>query len=179
MADFLLLWKNCVQKLLRGWRLVDSPTEISKRFGIVRKTVYSAKNIYEATGDFKKTVKGGAPRKVHTKQLVQNTKKKIDRNPIHSIQKMAKDASVSNTTMRRVIRDDLKMKSRAKEQWQTLIEVNRAKRVTCCKSILNWMKSNPRKAIVFLMNKIGMLTCITITKTPDTWPKASQMLIQV
>ena len=31
----------------------------------------------------------------------------------------------------------------------------------------------------FLMKKIGMLTCITIAKTPDTWPKASQMLIQV
>ena len=62
---------------------------------------------------------------------------------------MAKDASVLNTLMRRVIRDDLKMKSRAKEQCQTLTEPNKAKRVTCCKSILNWMKSNSRKAIIF------------------------------
>ena len=91
-------------KIVERLEAGDSPMEISKRFGIVRKTVYSAKNIYEATRDFKKRVKGGAPRKVRTKQLVQNTKKKIDRNPTRSIQKMAKDASVSNTTMRRVIR---------------------------------------------------------------------------
>ena len=81
-------------KIVERLEAGDSPTDTSKRFGIARKTVYSAKNIYEATGDFKKRVNGGAPRKVRTKQLVQNTKKKIDRNPTSSIWKLAKDASM-------------------------------------------------------------------------------------
>ena len=117
-------------KIVERLEAGDSPTEISKRFGIAHKTVYSAKNIYEATGDFKKRVKGGPQGKFVPNSLFRTPKKKIDRNPTCSIQKLVKDASMPNTTMRRVIRDGLKMKSRVKEECQTLTEANRAKRVT-------------------------------------------------
>ena len=166
-SRFSVIMKKLRAKIVERMEAGDSPTEISKRFGIACKTVYSAKNIYEATGDFKKRVKGGAQRKVRTKQLVQSTKKKIDRNPTRSIWRMATDASMFNTTMRRVIRDDLKMKSRAKEQCLTLTTqpAGRRESPVASQSWTRWNQIRTRQSF-FLMKKLECWHASQLSKHP-------------
>ena len=57
-SRFSVIMEKLHVKIVEWLEAVDSPTDISKRFGVAPKTVYSAQNIYEATGGFKKRIKG-------------------------------------------------------------------------------------------------------------------------
>ena len=127
----------------------DKPTDIAQRFLVARSTVYRVKSLYEATGDFAKRYGGGRPHTVRTRALIMNVRRKIKRNPCRSIAKMAREAKVSQTTMQRIITKDLKLVSRAVIRTQPLTSCHRQKRVKRCKKMLNFLKSNSGRTIVF------------------------------
>ena len=53
-------------------------------------------------------------RTTRTPALIKNIKSKIKSNPIRSMRKMAREAGESEGTIRKIIKDDLKAKSRAR-----------------------------------------------------------------
>ncbi len=63
-----------------------------------------------------------------------------------SIWKMARDEKVLEKAIRRVVKEDLNvLKSRAKWRCQVLTEVMQAKRVTCHRHLLNFLKNKTKK----------------------------------
>eukprot|EP00095_Tigriopus_kingsejongensis_P006181 maker-scaffold191_size271209-snap-gene-1.29 protein:Tk06181 transcript:maker-scaffold191_size271209-snap-gene-1.29-mRNA-1 annotation:"hypothetical protein DAPPUDRAFT_192258" len=60
---------NIREKVVALLEAGDKPTDIAKRFGIARSTVYMAKKLYDETGGFKKRENGGSAKSVHTEGL--------------------------------------------------------------------------------------------------------------
>ena len=65
---------------------------------------------------------GGCLRTVRIPALIKRFKSKIKINPIRSMRKMAREAGVSEDTIRKIIKDDLKAKSRARTRRHLIID---------------------------------------------------------
>jgi hypothetical protein len=140
------LRQKIVTRILAG----DRPVDIAKNFGIARSTVYNAKKLYDESGDFtQRYSKNGRPKTVRTDALVRAVDQQVKATPRTSIRKLARDNNVSKTTMFNLVRSDLGMRSRAVVRCQMLTSLQRQKRLDRSKKILNWLKRNPGKVIVF------------------------------
>uniref|UniRef100_A0A673A9W4 Paired domain-containing protein n=1 Tax=Sphaeramia orbicularis TaxID=375764 RepID=A0A673A9W4_9TELE len=90
---------------------------------------------YQETGSTDDRPKSGRPRSVRTRQLIQNVRLRIRRNPTRSGRKMACDMNVSRSTMQRVLAVDLGLKALHQSQVQMLSAADKANRVTKCKRL--------------------------------------------
>ncbi len=128
--------ENIVAQVAAG----DSINSIATAFRVDRSTVWRAKKCYEETGEHSDRPREGHPRSTRTKSTILAMKKKIERNPVRSMNKMPKEHSVSQSTMSWIINSDLESKSRSVTRCQTLTDTNRAVRVERCQKMLNWLK---------------------------------------
>lgn len=82
----------------------------------------------------------GRKRTVRTSKLIRSIKSKIRRNPVRSMRLMAREAGVSEKTVRRVVKFDLKAKSRVRERRHLITERIRRLRVERCKKLVSALK---------------------------------------
>lgn len=143
------LRENIIARILAG----DNKSQVARDPKINRQQVYRALTIYKETGGYSKRYGGGRSRTIRTAANIRKVRDKVARNPQRSLRKMAKEANMSATSMRRIAKEDLNLTSRSKVVCQSLTTIQREKRVTRSKSILNWMKSNGGRAIVFTDEK--------------------------
>ncbi len=115
----------------------DSITAVAERFNMTRKTVYSSWKLYEETGDYKQRRGGPRPHSGRSEALVVSVKTKIKENPSTSIRTLARDFSMLKTTMRRLVKVDLGLKSLAKTKVQQLTPVQGSKRESRGLKMLN------------------------------------------
>ena len=141
------------QKIIARIDAGDPIKDIAKAFGIAPSTVWRTKKRYQETGCNDDRPRTGRPRTGRTRATISNVKKKLDRNPVRSIRRLAKDHNVGKTTMANLIRDDLGLRSRAVTPCQTLTVANRSARHERSLKLVNWLKSNPGKVIVFSIKK--------------------------
>ena len=125
-----------------------STKEISHHLNVYRNTVRNVKRLYDETGGFRKR-SGGTRRTVRTRSLISRVKRRVQYNPWRSIQKMAKEMAVSSTTMSRVIKHDLKAKSRAITTRQLITDDSRKKRLERAKILLSDVKHSPGRVTIF------------------------------
>ena len=92
----------------------SKPTNIAKALNLAPTAVYSIVGRFKKTGQVERKVGSGRKRFVRTQALVQAIRGRIKRNPVRSMRKMARELNVGPTTVRRVVKDDLKAKSRAR-----------------------------------------------------------------
>ncbi len=137
------------QKIIVQILARDTPTNIAHNFGTAHCTVYSAKRLYEATGSFTKCLSPGQPRSVQTGALIEAVKEQIKENPRKNIHQLAREHQVDKTTMNKLVKKDLKLKSEAVVKVQSLTTLQRQKCLKRCREMLNWQKSNLRKVIAF------------------------------
>ena len=90
---------------------------------------------------------------VRTMALVNSVWMKIKHDPHHSMQKMAKEASVSEGTIRNIVKKDLGLKSQAVQPVQSLTTAQRAKRLKRSKALINRLKSKPSSKVVIFRNE--------------------------
>ena len=76
-------------------------------------SVYRLKNESDDKGRPQKHT-GGHPQIARIPAFIKNVKSKIKSDPIRSVRKMAREAGVSEGTIKKIIKDDLKAKSRAR-----------------------------------------------------------------
>lgn len=86
----------------------DSNTSIAKKLHIRRKTVWKVVKKFKETGKTCNRPGQGGKRTIRTRELVKNTREKLRRNPRRSASKLAFEAGISVTSMRRILKDDLK-----------------------------------------------------------------------
>lgn len=132
----------------------DKVNSIAKRFVISRKTVHKVKTFYLPSGDFSDRKKPGRTRTSRTPTNIEAVKQCIDRNPRNNIRRIAKDTGVPRTTVSTIVRQDLGLRSRACQKVQGLTELQRQKRLDRCKKILNMLKRQRNKVLIFSDEKI-------------------------
>ncbi len=143
------LQKKVIVQLKAG----DEPAEIVRRFEVHRNTVYSIKKLYKATGGYSKHQSSGRPLTVQMVALISDIRQKINANPVCSICNLRKEHNVSCMFVQRVVTKYLKLKSRAVQQSQLLTAEKCQKCVKLLQEMLNFLKSNPQKNIVFSSEK--------------------------
>ena len=85
----------------------ESNSSIAKRLKMNRTTVWKIVKKCKETGTTLDKPGRGRKQTVRTLKLVKNTREKLRRNPRRSHRKLAAQANVSNSTMYRVMKDDL------------------------------------------------------------------------
>lgn len=132
-----------------------SPTDIARRLQIARSTIYKIKKKLECTGTVKRKPGSGRPRSVRTSGVIKRVKQRIKANPVRSIRKMASELDVSVTSMRRIIKDDLNMKSRARIKVPLLTQAQKYTRLQRSKVLINDLKHAAQgRVILFSDEKI-------------------------
>lgn len=142
-----------------------TPAEISKFLNVPKSTVYAIRKRYGARlrraehegggGDTASQISGvSAARKARTGPgkkrkgpLVRNIKRIVSRNPRKSMRAIAKQVGVSPRTVRRVVRQDLGLKSYVLRVKQLLTEDMKRKRVEIGQRLLNSLKRGARDKI--------------------------------
>src|SRR5258706_4344283 len=90
------------------------PNEISKALNVHRVTVYEIRNKFKTTGNVGRKPGSGRPRSARAPVIVKSIRNKIRYNLVGSMRKMAKEARVSEKTVRRIVNEDMGAKSRAR-----------------------------------------------------------------
>ena len=114
--------------------------DIAMALKIHRSTVYRIIDKFKATGSTQRQSGQGRPRSIRTPQAVKAVRDRIRRNPVRSLRKMSKDMEISTTTMRRIIKDDIGARSRAREAKQLIARDAKDKRLERCRKLMNRLK---------------------------------------
>lgn len=152
--------KEAILKLLRAQKSIP---EIMALENCSRATVFRVK---AAIGLPSAPRKSGSGRKrtVRTPALIQSIKKKVTRNPVRSMRKMAKEANVSEKTVRRVIKYDLKAKSRARVKRHLITDRIKEARLDRCKKLRSELKKRPA-VILFTDEKLFTVDSVSNSRT--------------
>ena len=145
-----------------------SPKEILNSFKdekVCRQLVYRTIRRYKDTGSVQDRARTGRPTSVCTQQLKKKISSRISRNPRRSIRKMARDFSVSHESVRKVVRNELGLKSLKLQTVHHLTPTLRQKRFERCKKF--WPGSQWVLKIIFFfqMKKFSPLKNLIISKT--------------
>ena len=95
---------------------------------------------YNETNSVKNRPKSGRPRSKRTPRRIRTIRQKIQRSKKRSIRKMAREADMSPTSMRRLVKEDLGMTSYKIKKRQLLTEASIQKRLTRCTWLSKWLK---------------------------------------
>ncbi len=109
---------------------------------------------FKETGGVQSRPRSGRPRSKRTPEAVKAVRAKIRRNPRRSMRKMANESNISENTMRRIVKDDLKMKPFTLQKRQVLTEATKVKRLTRAKHLLSRIRKGTLKNVVFTDEKI-------------------------
>ena len=86
----------------------ESNSTIAKELQIQRETVWKVVKKFRETGQTSNRPGQGKKRTVRTKRMVKNTREKLKTNFRCSATKLAAEAGISQTSMRRILKEDLK-----------------------------------------------------------------------
>lgn len=146
-----------------------TPTEIAAQLGISRCAVYKIKKKLKDTGTASRKPGSGRAQSVRTKKLIDKVKRRIKTNPVRSMRKMARELDVSRSSMQRLIKNDLNMKSRARVKVPLLTEAQQESRFSRSKVLLNNVKhAAAGRAILFSDEKIFTVNAI-LNRRNDRW----------
>lgn len=146
---------NLRQAIIEKLRAGQRPSDVARDMNVARCTIYSAKKIFDATGGYTKRVAGGRPRTKRTRALVASIKGRIQRKRERSMRQMAREANVSEKTVRRVVNEDLGLISRVKQPKQLVTTQQQEKRLERARRLENRLKgADSGKVLVFSDEKL-------------------------
>ena len=128
--------KYKIYELLRAQKRVE---EILSKVKCSRATFYRVKASIGKPPIVRKSGQG-RKRTVRTSKLIRSIKAKIRRNSLRSMRQLAREAGVSENTVRRVVKLNLKAKSRVRERRHLITERIRRPRVERCKKLVSALK---------------------------------------
>lgn len=140
-----------------------STEDICRLVGCHRSTVFRMK-LKIAVGNTSRKPGSGRPRSARTAALITSIKNKIAWNPIRSMRKMAKQANVSPSTIRRVVKLDLGAKSRSRTKRHLITKRIKSLRLQRCKKLLNKLKKE-KHVILFTDEKIFTIDAVSNSRT--------------
>ncbi len=118
----------------------ESKAAVARSIGVHINTVYKAWNAYKVRGTTNDAPRTGRPVSEVRKSMNKSVGDRVDEDPNVSIRGLAREFQVAQTTMRRVVREDLGLKYLSVLQVQQLTPLQREKRLTMSKAMLNRLK---------------------------------------
>lgn len=146
-----------------------TPTAIAKQLEISRTTVYNVKNKLKIFGSIHRRPGSGSKRAARTPSLINKVKRRIQSNPSRSLRKMALELKTSLTTVRRIVKNDLKMKSRAKVKVPLLTEKQKASRKERAQALLNNLKHAQANRTIFFTDEKNFTVDAVANRRNDRW----------
>ncbi len=141
-----ILCEKIIARVRGGHRKVD----IAKSMNVHIQTVHKAVWDYKARGHTNFVTKKPRTSPVRTKELVAAIKADINNNPETSIRKLGRDHRVAQTTMRRVVVNELGLKSLATTPAQALTPRQMQQRLEMGRLMLNRLRGNAAgKILIF------------------------------
>lgn len=123
---------NLHLKNLKKIQIFQKLRSLNVNYKFIQRTIAR----YHATGSVKIKKKIGRKRSVRTKKLVKVVRERYRRNPRQSGSKMARDLKISETTFRRLVKEDLGLKAYKRRKIHGLTNKNKDERVKRCKRLL-------------------------------------------
>lgn len=157
---------HAVPELLRAGL---TPTQIAKQLGISRCAVYKIKTKLRSTGTARRKPGSGRPRSARTKDIINKVKRRIKYNPVRSMTKMASEVNVSPSSVLRIIKKDLKMKSRARVKVPLLTAAHREARVERSRKLLNSLKHGAAGHVILFSDEKIFSVDATCNRRNDRW----------
>ena len=147
---------------------------IAKSMGVHINTVNYTWKVYLERGTTDNAPNPSRPISKEHKDIKEAISSRVKADPNVSVRGLSREFGMARMTMRRLVKEDLGLKSLAKVKCQQLTAPQRLKRETMCKKMLNMMKREVKgKVLVFLDEKDFHLTkhhncCNDHTLAPNT-----------
>ena len=119
-----------------------------------RRFIHRTIQRYNDTGSVQDRPRTGRPPTIRTRNLKAKLQKRIVRNPRRSIRKKARDFEISERTLRRVVHDDLGLKSLKRRKVHMLTTAMKQKRLDRSRALLSRATPNVLDRILFSDEKL-------------------------
>ena len=126
----------------------ESNWTLAKEFQILRETVWKVVNKFRGTGQTFNRPGQVRKRTVRTKRMAKNKKEKLRTSPSRSVPKLAAEAGISQTSMRRILKD-FKIFPYRMQKCSELTPTHERMRVERCRHLLNLMENGMLSNLVF------------------------------
>ncbi len=158
----------------------ESKSKIDRDMGVHINTVKYARNVYQERGTTDNARRPGQPIQEKRRSIKDAVAGTIERDPNVSLRALSRDFDVPLSTMKRLVNQDLGLKSLVKVKAQQLTPLQHVKRLTQCKVMLNRLKGpDAGKILVFPMKKTFILSSTTIAGTAAQLLPMPKLLSQV
>ncbi|XP_055643520.1 uncharacterized protein LOC129779828 [Toxorhynchites rutilus septentrionalis] len=124
-----------ISLFLKSFRPCDILKKL-KQLGINERFIFRTIKRYKETGSWKILPKPGRKRTVRSPKAIKRVRERVRRNPAQSGRKMAKELGISQSTMKTILKDDLRLISYRKQRVHGLTEKQKAGRVQRCRQLL-------------------------------------------
>ncbi|KAF2897019.1 hypothetical protein ILUMI_09157 [Ignelater luminosus] len=114
-----------------------------------RKFVYRTINRYNETGSVVKRYGGGPKKTATSPEMVRKVKKRLEQNPRRSGNQMAKELNISQSSIRRILQNELQVKAYKKQKAHDLTPNQKKVRFERAKELLRLAASGEFPNIVF------------------------------
>ena len=109
---------------------------------IAKKQHTRRETVWKVVKKFKESCETCRKRTVQTKRLVKNTREKLKRNSRRSAAKMAAEAGISQTSIRRILKEDLRTDPYKMHKMHELSTTHERMRLDRCQHILKHERRN-------------------------------------
>uniref|UniRef100_A0A3P8VM51 Uncharacterized protein n=1 Tax=Cynoglossus semilaevis TaxID=244447 RepID=A0A3P8VM51_CYNSE len=128
--------------------------QIMKKVNICHKTVYNVMERYKETGKTTSKPIPGRKRSVRTKRVVEMVRNRVQRNLCRSVRTTAKEVNISKPSLRRIVKQDLRLKALKMQHRQLISATSKKKQLDRGQMMLQEIQSAANKVLVWSDEKI-------------------------
>jgi transposase len=156
LAEMTKLYRPAIIHLSKNGK---TPKQISNLLAVPLQTVRDAIKRYNKLGHFGDHAKSGRPASVCTLQFKERIRSRIRRNPLRSMRKMARDLQISDSSVRKVVKDMLQLRPYKLKTAQQLTEKMKITRLECARRMETLVGDGRLHSVVFTDEKIFSVEC--------------------
>ena len=141
---------------------------LMKRF-VSRGGVYKAVKRFRETGSCAPRIRSTPEKPIRKKELIKKVRERLRRNPSRSARKLAKDTSVSVSTMQRLLKDDLHVYPYKFTKRQLLSNATKKKRLDRAKVLIKRLVVGTRPQVLWTDEKLFTVQAIHNHQNDRIW----------
>ena len=141
---------------------------LMKRF-VSRGGVYKAVKRFRETGSCAPRIRSTPEKPIRTKELIKKVRERLRRNPSRSARKLAKDTSVSVSTMQRLLKDNVHVYPYKFTKRQLLSNATKKKRLDRAKVLIKRLVVGTRPQVLWTDEKLFIVQAIHNHQNDRIW----------
>ena len=145
------------QSIINLYKQRLSAREIHRRLGVRLNVIYKTIRRYTELGTDEDRSGRGRKRSVVTTPNIRKVREKFRRSAERSVRKMAKEMNLSEPSLRRIVKDHLKLKPYKKNKSPSFIDATRIKRKERCKKMVALFRDQRHRDVLFTDEKVFII----------------------